>query len=104
MVVRGLEDAVKEALAQRAKNGGRSMEAEVRFILSDTGQPMWIWSGNQDEAAAPAKETDGAYRCQMMPNGAKWCYPSVIATCYDRIGRRPWDPSRTTGPRVFACL
>ena len=75
---------------------------------------MWIWSGNQDEAADPAKETDGAYRCQMVPNGvkwcqmvlngAKWCYPSVIATCYDRIGRRPWDPSRTTGLRVFACL
>ena len=31
---------------------------------------MWIWLGNQDEAADPAKETDGAYRCQMVPNGA----------------------------------
>lgn len=28
----------------------------------------------------------------------------AIATCYDRIGRRPWEPSRTTGPRVDAYL
>ena len=78
--------------------------SRVIFSPLRSAWSMWIWSGNQDEAADPAKETDGAYRCQMVLNGAKWCYPSVIATCYDRIGRRPWDPSRTTGPRVFACL
>ena len=31
---------------------------------------MWIWLGNQDEAVDPAKETGGAYRCQMVPHGA----------------------------------
>ena len=31
---------------------------------------MWIWLGNQDASIDPAKKTDGAYRCQMVPNGA----------------------------------
>lgn len=34
IVVRGLDDAVKQRLAEQAKEHGRSMEAEVRDILT----------------------------------------------------------------------
>lgn len=34
IVVRGLDDAVKRRLAEQAKEHGRSMEAEVRDILT----------------------------------------------------------------------
>lgn len=34
IVVRGLDDAVKQQLATQAKEHGRSMEAEVRDILT----------------------------------------------------------------------
>lgn len=34
IVVRGLDESVKESLAQRARENGRSMEAEVRDILT----------------------------------------------------------------------
>lgn len=34
IVVRGLDDSVKQRLAARAKEHGRSMEAEVREILT----------------------------------------------------------------------
>lgn len=34
IIVRGLDDAVKEELATQAKEHGRSMEAEVRDILT----------------------------------------------------------------------
>ena len=47
--------------------------SRVIFSPLRSAWSMWIWSGNQDEAADPAKETDGAYRCQMVPNGVKWC-------------------------------
>lgn len=35
IVVRGLDDAIKERLALRAKQHGRSMEAEIREILTN---------------------------------------------------------------------
>ena len=35
LVVRNLEDGVKERLRERAKEHGRSMEEEVRLILQD---------------------------------------------------------------------
>lgn len=34
IIVRGLDDAVKQQLATQAKEHGRSMEAEVRAILT----------------------------------------------------------------------
>ncbi|MDP9801265.1 plasmid stability protein [Arcanobacterium wilhelmae] len=34
ILVRGLDDAVKSGIAHRAKENGRSMEAEVREILT----------------------------------------------------------------------
>lgn len=34
IIVRGLDEAVKQQLAARAKEHGRSMEAEVRAILT----------------------------------------------------------------------
>ena len=34
IIVRGLDDAVKQQLAAQAKEHGRSMEAEVRVILT----------------------------------------------------------------------
>lgn len=34
IVVRGLDETVKQRLAQRARDHGRSMEAEVRDILT----------------------------------------------------------------------
>ena len=44
--------------------------SRVIFSPLRSAWSMWILSGNQDEAADPAKETNGAYRCQMVPNGA----------------------------------
>ena len=44
--------------------------SRVIFSPLRSAWSMCIWSGNQDEAADPAKETEGAYRCQMVPNGA----------------------------------
>ena len=53
---------------------------------------MWIWSGNQDEAADPAKETDGAYRCQMVPNGATLVLlPPVTTGSEEDPGTQPDD-------------
>lgn len=37
LVVRNLEDSVKEQLRRRAKSHGRSMEDEVRHILRNAG-------------------------------------------------------------------
>ena len=42
LVVRNLDDAIKEALVARAQENGRSMEAEVRAILIDVVQPKNI--------------------------------------------------------------
>ena len=44
--------------------------SRVIFSPLRSAWSMWIWSGNQDEAPDSAKETDGVYRCQMVPNGA----------------------------------
>lgn len=38
LVVRNLEDSVKEQLRRRAKSHGRSMEDEVRHILREAGK------------------------------------------------------------------
>ncbi|NHN55106.1 toxin-antitoxin system [Calidifontibacter sp. DB0510] len=35
IIVRGLDESVKQSLAARAKRHGRSMEAEVREILTE---------------------------------------------------------------------
>jgi plasmid stability protein len=42
IVVRGLDDAVKRRLAERARNNGRSMEAEARSILAEATMPANI--------------------------------------------------------------
>ena len=39
LTVRGLSDETRHALKQRARKHGRSMEAEVRRILSEAVQP-----------------------------------------------------------------
>jgi len=39
LVVRNLDDRVKNALAEQAARNGRSMEAEVRDILAKSVQP-----------------------------------------------------------------
>ena len=38
IIVRGLDDGVKQQLAAQAKEHGRSMEAEVRFILTEAAR------------------------------------------------------------------
>lgn len=42
IIVRGLDDAVKRQLAAQAKQHGRSMEAEVRDILTKAAQKPHI--------------------------------------------------------------
>lgn len=42
IVVRGLEESVKNRLAAQAKEHGRSMEAEVRDILTRASSPRHI--------------------------------------------------------------
>jgi plasmid stability protein len=42
IVVRGLDDSVKQRLAEQAKEHGRSMEAEVREILTQASTRQHI--------------------------------------------------------------
>jgi plasmid stability protein len=56
IIVRNLEDEVKERLAQRARRHGRSMEAEVRDILRNAVR----------EALAPEPETDFGTRLRAF--------------------------------------
>lgn len=42
IIVRGLDDGVKKQLAVQAKEHGRSMEAEVRFILTKAARKPHI--------------------------------------------------------------
>ena len=52
LVVRNLEDSVKEQLRRRAKLNGRSMEDEVRHILRDAGTEKIPKRGLGSEIAA----------------------------------------------------
>ncbi|GAB3616594.1 plasmid stabilization protein [Okibacterium endophyticum] len=65
IVVRGLDDSVKQQLAARAKKHGRSMEAEVRDILTKAARRPHIGMallsvaqgvGGVDELPIPARE------------------------------------------------
>lgn len=65
IIVRGLDDAVKQQLAAQAKEHGRSMEAEVRAILTKAAQRphigMALLSAAQElcgveELQVPARE------------------------------------------------
>ncbi len=42
IIVRGLDDGVKQQLAAQAKGHGRSMEAEVRLILTNAARKPHI--------------------------------------------------------------
>lgn len=39
ITIRGVDDAVKQAIRERAARNGRSMEAELREILADAAVP-----------------------------------------------------------------
>lgn len=66
--------------------------SRVIFSPLRSAWSMWIWSGNQDEAADPAKETDGAKRCQMVPNGATLVLlPPVTTGSEEDPGAQPDD-------------
>ncbi|MDN5821038.1 MAG: toxin-antitoxin system [Brachybacterium sp.] len=65
IVVRGLDDAVKQQLAMQAKEHGRSMEAEVRHILTKASRRPHIGMallsvaqevGGVDELSVPARD------------------------------------------------
>lgn len=65
IVVRGLDDAVKQQLATQAKEHGRSMEAEVREILTKAARRPHIGMallaaardvGGVDELPIPARD------------------------------------------------
>lgn len=64
IIVRGLDDAVKQQLAMQAKEHGRSMEAEARDILTKAARRPHIGSallaaaqdvGGVDELPIPAR-------------------------------------------------
>lgn len=64
IVVRGLDEAVKKRLAERAKERGRSMEAEVREILTKATRPPHVGlalmysaqdAGGVDELSVPER-------------------------------------------------
>lgn len=57
IVVRGLDESVKQHLAARAKEHGRSMEAEVRHILTQASSRPHIGLALL-EAARAAGSTD----------------------------------------------
>lgn len=52
LVVRNLDDEVKERLKERANKNGRSLEAEVRYILSASVAltPQGFWRSIADRA------------------------------------------------------
>jgi plasmid stability protein len=52
LVVRNLEDSVKEQLRRRAKSHGRSMEDEVRHILREAGKSSRNTRGLGSQIAA----------------------------------------------------
>ena len=52
LVVRNLEDSVKEQLRRRAKSHGRSMEDEVRHILREAGRSPKSGKGLGSQIAA----------------------------------------------------
>ncbi|NUL60547.1 Arc family DNA-binding protein [Brevibacterium luteolum] len=65
IVVRGLEESVKSALAARARKHGRSMEAEVREILTQAASRPNIGialmhaareAGGVDELPVPSRD------------------------------------------------
>ena len=65
IVVRGLEESVKSALAARARKHGRSMEAEVREILTQAASRPNIGmalmqaareAGGVDELPVPGRD------------------------------------------------
>lgn len=65
IIVRGLDDAVKQQLSKQAKEHGRSMEAEVRDILTKAARRPHIGMallsvahevGGIDELPVPARE------------------------------------------------
>ncbi|HLT67144.1 MAG TPA: Arc family DNA-binding protein [Microbacterium sp.] len=65
IIVRGLDDHVKQQLASQAKEHGRSMEAEVRDILTKAAQRPHIGLallsaargvGGMDQLAIPARD------------------------------------------------
>ena len=52
LVVRGLAEGVKERLKQLAKSRGRSLEAEVRDILTDVSEALEASSAQPKENIA----------------------------------------------------
>lgn len=65
IIVRGLDDSVKDQLVAQAKRHGRSMEAEVRDILTKAAQRPNIGvaflraaqlAGGFDELPTPARD------------------------------------------------
>lgn len=69
IIVRGLDEEVKQQLAQQAKEHGRSMEAEVREILTKAARRPHIGMALLDAArdaggveALPVPERDDAAR------------------------------------------
>ncbi|MFJ2146931.1 FitA-like ribbon-helix-helix domain-containing protein [Glutamicibacter sp. NPDC087831] len=64
IIDRGLDEAVKQQLATRAKEHGRSMEAEVRDILNKAARRTKIG----ESFLAAAQEADGV---QELPVPAR---------------------------------
>ncbi len=63
IVVRGLDDAVKQQLAARAAEHGRSMEAEVRDILTKAARRPHIGIA----LLGAAQDFDGAEDLEVPP-------------------------------------
>lgn len=61
IIVRGLDDAVKQQLAAQAKEHGRSMEAEVRAILTTAARRPHIGLA----LLAAAQDVGGAESLQI---------------------------------------
>jgi len=66
IVVRGLDDSVKKQLSARAKDHGRSMEAEVRDILTKAARRphigMALLAAAQDVEGLKVPERDDLAR------------------------------------------
>lgn len=58
IVVRGLDESVKQRLAARAKEHGRSMEAEVREILTQASSRPHIGLAFLEAARATSSTED----------------------------------------------
>jgi plasmid stability protein len=77
ILVRNIEDAVKERLRDRAREHGRSLEEEVRDILRSAATAPAADGGVGTEIAAIIREAGGPFPEFETPRDWNWTLPGL---------------------------